>query len=709
MPDLSTSCPYLGLAAEPTVMRNQPDAAHRCYAQEPPDEPEVSYQGQFCLAAQHGACPYYARAQRERVPPPEPHSRALPPRKSRRVPAWLTALAWIGVIALLALAAVVYLRDSGVLLARIPGISRLLAASPAPPSPTATLTPAASPTFAPTSTPASQPLVATRPVYNSPTPEAGGRIIALSPRAGDAGWWTGGEARGNHLGDSFLYSGYANGQAFIAAMRFDLTALPRGAALRAAQLRLTGLKDDRFDPNAGGTWSVQLLAETALPDFAAADFQALLNAPASVTLFPTFFPADLDAGEINVAELDAAGRAWLEKQIADGATAVIARITGPTRGETLFAWDSGSGPATVGEGPEFVIAFGPAPATAPPLPTEAVIVATDTPTPANALTAEAYALDATATVAALGGTSPAQAFRFVTPTPTAANIATVQARALLRGDTPVVAHTPTPATSATAEVLRLIATAEAFLTGTPTPLPSTYVTPVIITPTPAPQNVLTAVVQAWTATAEAPGARAAVPLPPNAIIATVTPPLFVIVDTPTPANEGTATAQADYATAVAVLTGTFTPFPYNAVTATPTLSLTAASNKAKTTATFTPAPPKGKPAPTPTRPPLISCPDKRVQITAPKPGQAVGGEFDLRGTATHEQFAAYVIEWAKGALPRQGYEEAFRSDNQVTDGPLGTFVISEMPSGVYTISLRVLVSSGQAPAACRVVVQVKNP
>jgi len=55
----------------------------------------------------------------------------------------------------------------------------------------------------------------------------------------------------------------------------------------------------------------------------------------------------------------------------------------------------------------------------------------------------------------------------------------------------------------------------------------------------------------------------------NVIVATVTPPRFVIVNTPQPTNAATRTAIAAYATAVAQLTGTFTPFPYDAVTATP--------------------------------------------------------------------------------------------------------------------------------------------
>ena len=67
------------------------------------------------------------------------------------------------------------------------------------------------------------------------------------------------------------------------------------------------------------------------------------------------------------------------------------RITGPTAGDSVFAWDGGTGPATAGEPPQLVLSLGAAPPTPPPLPTEAVIVVTVTPTPANVLTVAAQA------------------------------------------------------------------------------------------------------------------------------------------------------------------------------------------------------------------------------------------------------------------------------------------------------------------------------
>jgi hypothetical protein len=391
--------------------------------------------------------------------------------------------------------------------------------------------------------------------------------LALAPKAGDAGWWTSGEGRGNHLGDSYLYAGYFNGQAFVAAARFELGRIARGAPIREATLRLTGLRADRFRPEAGGVWQVQLLAGDAVKEFARADFQTLFNATAGVTLFPAFYPADLGENRVQELRLDAGARAWLAGQVVNGAPVVIARIIGPAGGDTLFAWDSGSGPASAGNGPQLILNLGPAPATPPPLPTQVVIIATLTPTPANVLTAAANVWTATAARAA-GGATPTP-YRIVTPTPVPANLATAQALGFAQGLPAIVVATLTPANAATATYQALYATAVAVTTGTFTPIPTNAVTPIVVIPTLVPENVVTAAAQVLAATAQAAEVGTATPLPFNAVIATVTPRPIVVTNTPAPANYATAVSQAAYATAMALIVGTFTPLPPNAVIATP--------------------------------------------------------------------------------------------------------------------------------------------
>ncbi len=588
-PNLRRQCPYLGMSADRAVTNVNPTWSHRCYAQTPPGEPDLSYQSEFCLTATHASCAFFVAAPAV-SPAAEPPRSARTQRRPHRRSRWPQALLW-GALAL-ALAAVVFLywldltgRELSSLFGTGAGQQAglptpVVAGTPVPQRVTVapetgagadTATGAETEAGAETATPAagSQLVAAEATRFNTPTAEPGGRIMALRPAAGAAGWWGSQETRGNHLGDSYLYAGYYEGQSFVAAARFDLTQVPRGAPIREAVLRLTGLETDRFNPTAGGSWTVHLLADDSLPDYARADFRQVFNAPAAATLFPTLYPADLDRGTVNVLPLDATALAWLEKQVLDAVPGVIVRITGPGSGETLFAWDSGSGPASFGEGPELLLNLAAPPPTAPPLPTEAVIVATLTPTPENIMTAAAEAWTATA-IAITTGTATPLTYRPVTPTPSPANLATAQANALLAGLPPIVPHTPTPANEATATADALIAAAYAFLTGTPTATPVDAVTPIIITPTPQPQNVLTQAAHYVMATRDAIANADATPWPYNAIIATLTPSPVVVTYTPAPANRATAAYREAVATAVALVIGTYTPLPPDVVTPTPT-------------------------------------------------------------------------------------------------------------------------------------------
>jgi hypothetical protein len=300
------------------------------------------------------------------------------------------------------------------------------------------------------------------------TPEPGGQLVVLTPAPDSVGWWTSAEAHGNHLGDSFLYAGFYEGQVFLSAIRFDLHQVPRGAPIRQAILRLTGLQDDRFTPKAGGTWTVQLLAADVLPSLAQSHFQELFNAAAAVTLFPSRQPTDLGVGQVNYWPLDSSARGWLEQQVLQAAPAVIVRILGPLNGDnTLFAWDSGVGPATIGEKPQLLLNLGALPPT-PPLLVQTVIL--PTPMPENVLTAAAQLLTATA-----------QAEQFGTPTPLPyyVVVATVTPTPI------VVTNTPMPANAATVTALSAYATAVALTTGTFTPAPPNLVT-ATFTPRPTP-------------------------------------------------------------------------------------------------------------------------------------------------------------------------------------------------------------------------------
>ena len=211
------TCPFLGLAGDPTTASTTPSMSHRCFAQNPAVTPDLTYQSGICLSAEHSSCPFFVAP--APPTPPLPTPAAGPP-----LPAdWRRLLPWAALGLLLLVVAFVYGRD---LLS--PPVAPTAVALTAPPTATATMTARATLT----------PTAAALPIsFVTPTPEPGGQVLVLSPKSGEAGWWSSGEARGNHLGDSFLYAGYFNRQVFISLARFDLSRLPRGAAVRQATLR----------------------------------------------------------------------------------------------------------------------------------------------------------------------------------------------------------------------------------------------------------------------------------------------------------------------------------------------------------------------------------------------------------------------------------------------------------------------------------------
>lgn len=571
-----TICPHLGLSHDRTLVHSQPHEGHRCFAQEPPGDPDLEHQQRYCFSTAHETCSFFVPLDRLTVAEP-----AAP--EPSPLPVW--RLAYLGVIGLGVLAVIL-------LYGRMLWRPQPRATAGTPSGVTLPVSPTPSPAAAATEAlPTPMPAAFAR--FVTPTPEPDGRVIGLVPRAEDMAWWSSGETRGGRVGDSFLYVGHFEGQTFLAVVRFDLGRVPRGAPWRGAFLVLTGLNNERLDPAAEGTWSVQFLAADSLPDWTRADFQTVLNAPAVVTLLPRLTAADLAPGRENVWELDKSALAWLEQQRLDEQTMLLVRLVGPDRGgRSLFAWDSGSGPVTRGQAPLLVLSLGPAPATPPPLPTEPVLVATATPTPANVLTVAVQALTATAVATTIGTPTPLPA-RVVTPTPTPENVATAQALGLIP---PLVIPTFTPANPATATAQAFYATAVAVTTGTFTPIPPQAVVATVVTPTPTPANAATALARALQATAAAQMHGTPTPLPFYVLVATATPTPFVVTATPRPTNAATATEQAARAT-LAALIGATTPLPEDVVTPTPTPTATAVPlllflpESFFATATPTPTPP----------------------------------------------------------------------------------------------------------------------
>lgn len=612
------ACPHLGLADDRTIMLIGPSMSHRCYAQPTPVCPDSDRQSNFCLTTGHVACPLYrdpqvvanefalvpagprrpqtqyplvptqprrsANSQRVLLPMRPRHVRSLRrqqgPRllpavssySAQRLHRWsfFSTKLTIFLTAFLVLAMLttgLFARGQGSLSlenTQLPGIGQFLGDL----SPTPTKTPIQAALVVNTPVPAEEEGVAATATplpqvilerFVTPTAQPGGEVYYISPGSNSAGWWMSNDVRRNHLNDSFLYAGVLEGDTHIAAIRFDLRRVPRGAELVYGELRLTGLRAQTLDPAIDGQWQFQLIAEDALPNMASADFLTLLSAPSSMSL-PPLTTAELAEDEVNIWELDDDVRRWIENQLLQGAQSIIMRIQANTGNqETMFAWDSGLGPETANSGPVLLLSGGPAPATPPVLPTKPFIVATLTPVPENVLTVVAQNSTATA-VAVTTGTYTPVPFQVLTPTPFPENLATVQAVALDRGLPPVLQLTPTPANFAEATGQAQYATAVAVTTGTFTPVPDDFVTPALIIPSPPPENVATEAAQIAQATAYAEsGAATPTPLPYNAVVA------VYVYATDQPQNAATAVAQSIIATAEAQVEGTSTPLPWNAI------------------------------------------------------------------------------------------------------------------------------------------------
>lgn len=115
--------------------------------------------------------------------------------------------------------------------------------------------------------------------------------------------------------------------------------------------------------------------------------------------------------------------------------------------------------------------------------------------------------------------------------------------------------------------------------------------------------------------------------------------------------------------------------------------------------------------PTPEPPPPVaaaSCADGRAVISAPGAGQTVAGMVGVSGTAQHEAFQYYKLEYAPGAWAAGGYVYFDGSNSQVIGGLLGNLDTGALPNGDYTIRLTVVDQTSNYPPPCDVAIVVQN-
>jgi hypothetical protein len=150
------------------------------------------------------------------------------------------------------------------------------------------------------------------------------------------------------------------------------------------------------------------------------------------------------------------------------------------------------------------------------------------------------------------------------------------------------------------------------------------------------------------------------------------------------------------------VTETSTPLP----TLTPTLTApTPEPLQATQTALVPTAPPA--PAAAPSNLPG-SCPDSRSTISAPSNNATVSGVLALVGTAAHDQFNYYKIEFAPGINAEQGFTYLTDGRGQVFNDTLASINTRGLANGPWTFQLTVVDQTGNFPPPCRVTLTIAN-
>lgn len=160
---------------------------------------------------------------------------------------------------------------------------------------------------------------------------------------------------------------------------------------------------------------------------------------------------------------------------------------------------------------------------------------------------------------------------------------------------------------------------------------------------------------------------------------------------------------------------------------TPTLTLSVPTRVATETPTSMPTPPQATPTntvrplrsprPTETPEPTTSataalaspyCPDPNMRITMPRMNAVISGRVAIHGTAKHEAFQFYKLEYGRGEKPASWHGINDIHKTPVTNGVLEEFDTTALPNGVYWLQLTVVDQSGNFPAPCQVRVVVQN-
>jgi hypothetical protein len=115
---------------------------------------------------------------------------------------------------------------------------------------------------------------------------------------------------------------------------------------------------------------------------------------------------------------------------------------------------------------------------------------------------------------------------------------------------------------------------------------------------------------------------------------------------------------------------------------------------------------------TPTPPPPVpvaaapACGDPGAAISSPGNGQNVNGMVSILGTAMHENFQYYKVEFAPGANATGGFVYLGGGNSPVQGGVLANVDTAALGPGEWTLRLVVVDQTGNFPDPCAVTISV---
>lgn len=112
--------------------------------------------------------------------------------------------------------------------------------------------------------------------------------------------------------------------------------------------------------------------------------------------------------------------------------------------------------------------------------------------------------------------------------------------------------------------------------------------------------------------------------------------------------------------------------------------------------------------PTATLPPPAPCPDENVRITLPGMNASISGRVAIQGTANHDRFQFYKVEYGQGEQPASWHVISDVRTNPVLNGVLEEVDTTRLPNGIYWLRLTVVDQTGNFPPPCRVRVVIDN-